>query len=579
MADEEDFQMDSNPMLFPMDNEESAPPPPPPPDKPSTAPLDDDEDAPPPPPPPTSSGRKRKLSKRRASALSLLKEENTERQWEFEMRRGVWAPYPAEINKKLILAMSAASSKAIRIKLRGSAYTVDLQRMTMKTAMGARVKKVRCIAKRKKEKACLRFKISGEDLINVDLNSDSDPYCIVTQGTKVLYQTEVIQDNLHPSWDAFNVDLAIIDMNREMTFSVYDYEVIGAHELLGRVSLSANKLIRAGRNFVVELSDECGLDLGGLGRMRFHYAEVAKASGLARRGSLFPSPYLTTVVGRAKVGGHIMYDIRVVAPLADTKKPLEWTIRKKFGLIHKFHDSIKGFLDKRKGLVKPFPPRPRVFFSHSEQFLNERQSGLNAYWDSLSKAVPGAHSFEGKEIKTVRSQLYKFLEVDEHMSRFRRRKDEERRLRAVSAADKKLQEQRRELTKLRKKKAQTTREKMGVAEDWKLERLYNSPEIQAIKNVVVFVSMCPASTMIRKHTMSLVNLFRALNIKFETKDVSSDRKSREYMLENSTAANKRLTPQVFKGGKFLAQWPQIQDIHEEGKLVSFLLSAAAATGK
>mmetsp|Transcript_3230 Transcript_3230/g.4681 ORF Transcript_3230/g.4681 Transcript_3230/m.4681 type:complete len:203 (-) Transcript_3230:103-711(-) len=192
--------------------------------------------------------------------------------------------------------------------------------------------------------------------------------------------------------------------------------------------------------------------------------------------------------------------------------------------------------------------------------------------DSLCKAIPVPFKKESKEISMTRHKLYTFLEVADHAAVYKQERSQELAMRKAVEETKKLQEQRQELKEIQQQKAISAKEKVGLTKDWKLERIYMTPEVKAITDLVAYVSMCPGSTIVRKNTLRFINLLNALKIKFEVKDISSDRKAKEWLLQNSKAENKRLTPQLFKGGRYLAQWEEIRDTHEQGCLVEFLLS-------
>jgi len=173
-------------------------------------------------------------------------------------------------------------------------------------------------------------------------------------------------------------------------------------------------------------------------------------------------------------------------------------------------------------------------------------------------------------VKSLRQKVYGFLEVDHHMTKLRRERRLMKEKKKALEQDKKLQENRKKLEAKRIEQAKTVREKIGISEGWHLAK--TPTKKNQIQDLVVYTSSCPGNTMTRKYTISLLNLLDALKIKYEIKDVSLDRKTREWMLSNSCAVNKRQTPQVFKENRFLAVWPEIHEVHEQGLLLAFLAS-------
>eukprot|EP00472_Partenskyella_glossopodia_P002045 CAMPEP_0197522506 /NCGR_PEP_ID=MMETSP1318-20131121/7635_1 /TAXON_ID=552666 /ORGANISM="Partenskyella glossopodia, Strain RCC365" /LENGTH=450 /DNA_ID=CAMNT_0043074905 /DNA_START=3 /DNA_END=1355 /DNA_ORIENTATION=+ len=429
----------------------------------------------------------------------------------------------------------------------------------------------------------LKFKISAQDLPNVDINGLSDPYLVLTQNNKIIYQSEVVQDNLSPSWQPFGVLMQIIDHKQAITFQVYDYDLVEKDELLGQVQIGVNQLKLLAKNSLIDLADEVGHHVGELGKLKLHFVALSRtASDSLREGRSVaerPSPYLVSVLGRERTGGKIFYTLRVIAPLADARKPLEWHVQRKFGQMHKFNDAIKPFLLEFKGQLEEFPPRPRALFGHSKKFLDERQKALNSYWNALCRCIPDKSKLDSTNLKKLRKEFFLFLEVKIHMDKFKVARNAEVREIKRREADKKLMERRKELKEKKDKQYRSVREKVGLPEKWKMQKSTAvSHEVRAIDGLTLYFSSCPGNTKSRKYTINLVNLFTALQIKFEAKDVSMSRKTREYMLANSQPQNKRCTPQIFKNGKFLALWPQLKQLHEEEKLIHFLLAGGEDVG-
>eukprot|EP00468_Gymnochlora_sp_CCMP2014_P004247 CAMPEP_0167750802 /NCGR_PEP_ID=MMETSP0110_2-20121227/6195_1 /TAXON_ID=629695 /ORGANISM="Gymnochlora sp., Strain CCMP2014" /LENGTH=584 /DNA_ID=CAMNT_0007636167 /DNA_START=1 /DNA_END=1755 /DNA_ORIENTATION=- len=525
-----------------------------------------------------------------------------DQQWEYEVKRGVWATFNEEANVQLV--RSVALNQTVKVKVKGTTFTVDFKRMTHKPGMG-RERRVRVRSKSSQERRkCMKFKISANNLINVDTFGLSDPYLLLSQGEKILYQSEVVDDNLNPTWRTFEIFYDTIDERVPITFKVYDYEVIEKDQVLGQVDLTVNQLRHFTSNKAIPLADESGQHIGECGKLRFHACNVLRASvSQMRRGSTErPSPYLVQIVGRDKHEGHIVYFLRVIAPLADTRKPIQWKLIRKFGTMSKFYDKIKNHLGDRKVLIRPFPPRPRNIFGHSQKFLNERQALLNGFWDSLCKAIPSKMQNEPKDLTIVRERLYSFLEIEKNMEKFRTEIREEKEryrasvenfkkaqgwhqrnlskdgffLRKISVTQSRkarIEEQKQKLKEFKRQQFSTVKEKLGLGQQWRLQKIDpDREELRKIKDLTVFLSTTPGDTLIRKYTLALVNLFKTMQIKFEIRNVAMDKKSREWMLENSKAKEWRKTPQVFKGKQYLGQYPDIREAHRMGRLFEFLIT-------
>jgi len=576
-----------------------APPPPPPEDDGEAPPPPSDEEEPPPPPgddsddnasPPPSAPeppapKRLVLKPTTTSDFSLgtspIKKRTStsiddDQKWEFEKRRGLWAAFPPRINQKLNEAF-ADGVDTVSIKIRTVDCVVHLGRKTMKSSRGGKEKKVRC--RRKKHtvpaRTCFKFKISAMELVNVDTFGMSDPYLVVSQNERVLYQTEVINDNLNPTWKMFEIFTDLVDSKLPLNFKIYDYDVIGEDQLLGQASLAVNQLKLLPRNSTVNIADESGKHVGEFGRLKFHLTDVVKSSshrnqkGFTER----PSPFLVSVTGRDKSSGHILYTLKVIAPLVDYEKPVQWNIQAKFGVMKKFHDSIVPLFGARAADIADFPPRPRSLFGHSQKFLNERQNKLNAYWNSLSKAIPSEMKGEALHVKKMRESLYRFLMVEKHMSKIKEEIELARNRKSRQDHDRKLQhmEFKAKAREIKRQQAMSKREKLGLSPEWRSAMVKERKiKIEPLTKLTVFFSSVPGSTQTRKYTIRLMDLLTNLQIKFEAKDISMDRKSREWMIGNSKAKAKRTTPQVFRNGKFLALWPEIHEALETDNLATLL---------
>jgi hypothetical protein len=92
--------------------------------------------------------------------------------------------------------------------------------------------------------------VSAIDIPVADIYS-SDAYVIVRMGGKEVHRTGVISKSLDPIWTLNSGSLFLLQMTPEdyfscaggMSFTVKDYDAVGANEILGRVTLKLDELL------------------------------------------------------------------------------------------------------------------------------------------------------------------------------------------------------------------------------------------------------------------------------------------------------------------------------------------------
>jgi hypothetical protein len=92
--------------------------------------------------------------------------------------------------------------------------------------------------------------VSAMDIPVADIYS-SDPYVIVRMGGKEVHRTGIISKSLDPIWTLNSGGLFLLQMTPEdffscaggMSFTVKDYDAVGANEILGRVTLKLDDLL------------------------------------------------------------------------------------------------------------------------------------------------------------------------------------------------------------------------------------------------------------------------------------------------------------------------------------------------
>lgn len=88
--------------------------------------------------------------------------------------------------------------------------------------------------------------------------------------------------------------------------------------------------------------------------------------------------------------------------------------------------------------------------------------------------------------------------------------------------------------------------------------------------LIVYYSTAPGNTEVRKRTMWMTYLLDQLQVYYITKDVSVNRKDREFMIRQSRAPWRRSLPQLFKGDQYLITWPEMRELNNQNMLVTYL---------
>lgn len=95
------------------------------------------------------------------------------------------------------------------------------------------------------------FQFSAKNLDNKDFFSKSDPLFEINRITNgalgpLVYRTEVIDNNLNPTWKQFSIDSRKLNNNDDklpLMFSVFDYDDDGSHDLIGQVQMSMEEML------------------------------------------------------------------------------------------------------------------------------------------------------------------------------------------------------------------------------------------------------------------------------------------------------------------------------------------------
>ena len=117
------------------------------------------------------------------------------------------------------------------------------------------------------------FEVRAEDLDNKDFMGKSDPYLsIYSQSVNgqltLVYKSEIINDNLHPKWKPFKIELVKLcngDYNKRIRMEVHDYDSIGSHDFIGSCMTTMNQMqnnIPNELRFPITNDDKKGADKG-----------------------------------------------------------------------------------------------------------------------------------------------------------------------------------------------------------------------------------------------------------------------------------------------------------------------------
>ncbi|XP_046401824.1 uncharacterized protein LOC124167829 [Ischnura elegans] len=86
--------------------------------------------------------------------------------------------------------------------------------------------------------------IRASDLVAKDLNGFSDPYCEVKVDGQLKYRSSVRKKTLNPSWE----ETTIVELptgQQTLQVDLWDHDVLGKHDFLGRVTLTAGEVRQA----------------------------------------------------------------------------------------------------------------------------------------------------------------------------------------------------------------------------------------------------------------------------------------------------------------------------------------------
>nr|XP_021506028.1 copine-6 isoform X1 [Meriones unguiculatus]XP_021506029.1 copine-6 isoform X1 [Meriones unguiculatus] len=102
-------------------------------------------------------------------------------------------------------------------------------------------------------------------LDNKDLFSKSDPFMEIyktngDQSEQLVWRTEVVKNNLNPSWEPFRLSLHSLcscDVHRPLKFLVYDYDSSGKHDFIGEFTSTFQEMQEGTANPGQEMQWDC----------------------------------------------------------------------------------------------------------------------------------------------------------------------------------------------------------------------------------------------------------------------------------------------------------------------------------
>ena len=116
----------------------------------------------------------------------------------------------------------------------------------------------------------IEMTLSAKNLLNKDIISKSDPFCVVSMKDSwqdKFYQigkTEIIQDNLNPEWVKKFILNYSFETVQKLRFEIWDADPAGK-DFLGRLETTLAEIVaHSGRQFVGKLKDVSGKDYGQL---------------------------------------------------------------------------------------------------------------------------------------------------------------------------------------------------------------------------------------------------------------------------------------------------------------------------
>lgn len=112
------------------------------------------------------------------------------------------------------------------------------------------------LAEEIKDNRAVNLQLQAQNLDKKDLFGKSDPYLEISKQTQdgkwqIAHRTEVIKNNLNPSWKAFKVALHSLcdgDLQRPVKVECYDYDNDGSHDLIGSFETTVAKFQEASQS-------------------------------------------------------------------------------------------------------------------------------------------------------------------------------------------------------------------------------------------------------------------------------------------------------------------------------------------
>ncbi|XP_047206212.1 copine-3 isoform X1 [Girardinichthys multiradiatus] len=113
-----------------------------------------------------------------------------------------------------------------------------------------------------KDNRVVKFEVEARKLDNKDFFGKSDPYLELYKqtetGWQLAHRTEVVKNNLNPTWKPFKIPLQSLcggDLEKSIKVDCYDYDDDGSHDLIGSFETTMKRLQEASQTSPAEF--EC----------------------------------------------------------------------------------------------------------------------------------------------------------------------------------------------------------------------------------------------------------------------------------------------------------------------------------
>jgi len=91
---------------------------------------------------------------------------------------------------------------------------------------------------------------SAKDLLPINFNGLSDPYCVIYSNDSQIFKTPVIQNTLAPIWNS-SFEFAVNDISQlKIKIKVFDYDNLPIHRQIGQIELDSHEFINIDNKWI-----------------------------------------------------------------------------------------------------------------------------------------------------------------------------------------------------------------------------------------------------------------------------------------------------------------------------------------